>query len=100
MVKLHKITIFVVEGMLNDSGLDRFLGDMAHNNGGTIASIQTAEFDREWSDDDLLNKRSTWERQTTLDAMLVGKPVQCLLSGDKLDQELSVPLHIDRRLPR
>jgi hypothetical protein len=89
LVRLHKVTLFVVDGMLNDGGLDRFLGDCAHNDGAKIAEIQTAEFDREWTDDDPLNMRSTWERMATLDAMLEGCPVQSMLSGDKLDKDLA-----------
>lgn len=48
-VKLHKVTIFVVDCGMGDEhdGLAKLQGDMYHNSGSRIVDIQTAEFDRE-----------------------------------------------------
>jgi len=79
-VKLHKVTLFVISiGSGDEDGLDRLIGDCYHNGFCKIAEIQTAEFDREWDDDDPLNKRDTTENRAKLEALVEGKPSECLI---------------------
>ena len=79
MIQLHKVTIFVVsaDDILNDSNpLDKLHGDCYHNSGAKILEIETVEFDREWTEDDPLNKTSNVTNRAYLDEqMLEGKKV-------------------------
>jgi len=74
MVKLHKVTLFVVDtGSGENSGLEQLQGDMYHNSGSRIVEIQTAEFDREWSDDDPLNKTTNMDNRAWLENTIANK---------------------------
>lgn len=78
-VKLHKVTLFVVStGNSDVESLDQLHGDCYHNSGCRIVEIQTAEFDREWSDDDLLNKTTTMENRALLESLVKDQPVERL----------------------
>lgn len=74
-VKLHKVTLFVVDcGDGDEQSLDKLHGDVYHNSGCRIVEIQTAEFDREWSDDDPLNKTTTMNNREVLEGLVEGQP--------------------------
>lgn len=82
-VKLHKVTVFVIDSSIpgddEGDGLAKLQGDMYHNSGSRIVDIQTAEFDREWSDDDPLNKTTTMDNRALLESLIslgfTGKPI-------------------------
>lgn len=86
-VKLHKVTVFVIDHSIpgddEGDGLAQLQGDMYHNSGSRIVEIQTAEFDREWSDDDPLNKTTTMDNRALLESLVEGKPKRnCLDNGE------------------
>ncbi len=90
-VKLHKVTIFVVDHGDGDehNGLDKLTGDMAHNSGSRIVETQTVEFDREWSDDDSLNMVSTLNNRALLESLVslgvMGQPIPDSISQQLVD---------------
>lgn len=70
-VKLHKVTLFVVDtGDGDEQALDKLHGDCCHNCGAFIVETQTAEFDREWSDDDPLNKVDNMNNREFLEKLI------------------------------
>lgn len=77
MIQLHKVTIFVVsDGVSDEDSLDKLHGDCSHNCGAHILGVETVEFNREWNDDDPLNKTSNVTNRAYLDTqMLEGKKV-------------------------
>ena len=78
----HKVTLFVVDHGDEYDGLAQLQGDMYHNSGSRIVEIQTAEFDREWSDDDPLNKTTTMDDRALLESLVKG--------GQKTKRRLSM----------
>jgi len=71
-VKLHKVTIFVVDAGHDDNPLDELYGDCCHNGFAKIVEVQTVEFDRKWDDDDPLNNTIVMNSRSTLEALVSG----------------------------
>lgn len=70
-VKLHKVTIFVVDtGNLDEQALDKLQGDCHHNCGAHIVEIKTAELNRSWNDDDPLNQTSNITNRNFLESII------------------------------
>lgn len=70
-VKLHKVTVYVVDtGNPDEDGLAQLQGDVSHNSKARIHYIKTVKFDREWSEDDPLNQTTTLNDRAMLDRLI------------------------------
>jgi len=72
MVKLHKVTVYVVEpgGISDEIFLDRLYGDCAHNAHANILKVETVDFDREWTEGDPLNMTYNLENREYLEGLI------------------------------
>jgi len=73
MVKLHRITMWVVDPDGTDDAVEQ-VRDALDSRGSPIISsiteIRTAEFDREWDDDDPLNSTENLDDHAFMENML------------------------------
>lgn len=82
-VKLHKVTVFVVSpGNGDEDPLEKLIGDCYHNCFSHITETQTVEFDREWSENDPLNKTGIFMDRELLESLI---DIRLEKTGDKFN---------------